>query len=205
MHKRQRRSNGKPFRTVFVARTLELPQDNFESFLRDTGADLQGIATLRSITSTHLSLFEVSGIRRAMQASHTEPREVAGFSYELSSKLDEYRARPIEVEVDRDRPLKIFGKRNDKLALNLIDDEGLVEERQRIETILRERFEIPDSEFPEPMPFDPHVTIGHISLRGLSLDAREKTHEMLSPTTVIPESVALNGLRVFLNDKALKH
>lgn len=205
MHKRQKRANNKPLGAVFVARTLELPQENFEAFLRDTGSDLQGIATLRSITSTHLSLFEVSGIRRAMKVSHTEPREVAGFSYDLSNKLDVYRARPIEVAVDQDKPLKIFGKRNDKLALNLIDDEGLVEERQRIEAILRDRFETEERELPEPMPFDPHVTIGHISLKGLSVEAREKTYEMLSPGTVIPETIALNGLRVFLNDKALKH
>jgi hypothetical protein len=194
------RKNTKPLRAVSVARTVEAPQESFEIFLGQAAQELDRRASIRNVTSTRITFLESNGINKALRTSNANPDSARRFSYRMSSYLDKYRATDISVSVDQDNPLILIGRHADKLALNLVQDDQLLCERGRAEAFLTQEF----GGLPKLKPFRPHITIGSVGLQ--TLNAKEIAHpELLLPQEILPETIALNGLTVFLDQKALKH
>lgn len=200
MYKRFPRRATKPLRAISVARTVEAPQSEFEEFLNVIGKDLGQRASIRTVTSTRLTLLESGGIKKAMRKAHTDPQSVNKFSFWLSHQLDSYRATPIEVTVNKDEPIALMGRNRDKLALRIVEDEQVKAERAKTEELLVEEFDT----LPPLKPFEPHITVGYVGIRALT--TMEVRHpELLVNNDIIPTTVALNGLTVFLEGKGLKH
>lgn len=201
MYNRYERKNYKPLRAISVARTVETPQQEFENFLQNAGRALGHRGNIRNIASTRITLLQSSGVQKVMRYHRrTDPQSATRFSYWMSNQLDSSRMEPITVAVNPKRPIKIMGTKGDKLTLNIIEDERLAAERNRTENLLQDEF----GDLPEIRSFEPHITIGYIGQQALSaLEIRRP--ESLIPNTAIPESIALNGLMVFVDGNGLKH
>lgn len=199
-YNRYPRHNRKRLRAVSVARTVEAPQPDFEIFLNDAGSKLGRLATVTAITSTRVTILESNGISRALRLSKADPRAIAEFSYWLSSHLDSYRVHGMDMHVDPDRPLKLMGRNQNTLVLNLLTNEYSQEQRDKAEELLRQRF----GELPELKSFDEHVSFAHVHAGRLT-EMEKEDPSLLLQGVAIPETVALNGLTVFLDGKALVH
>jgi hypothetical protein len=179
---------------------VQEPQPEFEDFLKHAGRALGRRASIRAITSTHLTFLESRDAKKVMRESRVNSEEAKRFSFWMSNQLDQYRTQHIDVTIDEQRPLKIMGQRQDMLVLNIIEDEQIIAERNRTESLLQEEF----GELPKLKGFEPHISIGYIGTKTLSpIELRRP--ETLLPRGIIPETIALNGLTVFLDGKGLKH
>lgn len=191
-----------PLKAIHVDRTVELPQHNFESLLTTMGKRLDRPVKIWVASSTHLTFLESRGVYLAMRRLQKGPKEMQSFSYGLSNKIDDYRIKGIKVAVDTNKPLAVIGNNHDKLAINIVKDEQLQAERLRIEDIAK-------SEFGENLPplkgFAPHITIGRMVVAGsLPIELKMPPDELFA-NFAIPETIALNGMRVYLNGEVLKH
>lgn len=191
-----------PLKAIHVDRTVELPQPNFEAMLSNFGRSLDRPVKIWVAGSTHLTFLESSGVVLAMRKLRKGPREMQNFSYGLSNKIDDYRVSGIKVSVDPARPLAVIGKNQDKLALNLVKDEQLHSERQRIEQIAKNEF---GEDLPPLKSFKPHITIGRMAVGGTLPQELRIPPEDLFNDFGIPQTIALNGMRVYLNGETLKH
>lgn len=193
------RERRKPPRSVSVARKVDTPQPMFQDFLNDAGAALvDRRISIRTITSTHVTFLQARSIRDALRATFPEPAGVNRFSYWLRGQLVPFNAQNISAAVDPQLPLKIIGDHRNKLVLNLIEDDRLHLERERIERLLTGEF----NDVLELEAFDPHITLGKVVLQELSRRER-KNPSLLIPEVAIPETVALDGLTVFLGETGL--
>lgn len=196
-----RNRNRSRLKAVSVARTVEASQEHFQEFLTTVGRELGQLASIRTITSTRLTFLESGGINMAARQSRMDSRAISRFSYWLSNRLDANRAQDIFVQVDRGQPFKIMGKRHDKLALNILEDEQLMAERANTEALLKEEF----GELPKLKSFEPHITIGFVHPTALSVYEQRHPEILLPEDLSIPTHIALNGLSVYLDDKRLRH
>lgn len=203
MHNRFPRKSRKPLRAVSIARTVEAPQPNFQEFLNLAGLDLGRRADIRTITSTRMTFLESKGIKKAMRRARSDPRDVQTFAYYMSNQLDQYRASNVDAHVNPEKRLKLMGRYSNKLVLNMIDEPILVGQHNKSEELVEEEF----GPLPELTPFDAHITIGEIAIGGLTEEQLEYPEKLLSDEVQakIPETIALNGLQVFLDGKCLKH
>jgi len=125
---------------------------------------------------------------------------------------------PIEVRIDKRDPLRMFGRHKDVLALNLVADMRLGADRGAIETFVDTYYPNETDLKKRAKPLVPHITLGKIKpqllANGTLADLVEDTYGFLnSPpldstpfdrliyagapdSVVVPEFVALNGLRI---------
>ncbi len=135
----------------------------------------------------------------------------------------------IDVDVDQIFALDLYGNNEDKLAIALNPrDLRLAGERGAIEQYLRLEYNISDNQMRKMLkPFDPHITIGRVKYesfddnyekdkfkedphRYLADYARERffaEHEKYAVEErefIMPDSVCLNGLRIFIENRRHK-
>lgn len=200
LHNRFARKSNTPLKAVSIARTLETPQTEVESFINQVGKKLDRRGEVLAVTSARMTILESKGIRRAHRRAHADPKAVSNFSYRLSNHLDQYRTQDIDVTVDPKEPIKLFGRNSNRLSLNFLLSDQLIEERRRVDDFLLEEF----GEVPHLKELEPHVSLAKVCLRALTSNEIEYP-SLLVPEAMIPTTVALNGLSVFLDGKALKH
>lgn len=200
MYNRFQRKSNQKLSAVSVARTVEAPQRNFEEFLIEAGRELGRRATVSAITSTRMTILESNGISRALRAGRADPRATNSFSYWLSSNLDRYRCSGMVMDIDQEQPLVLKGRNNNRLAFNLVSTDESIEQRERAEKLVAERF----GDLPKLKPFDEHITWASMHLGRLSASEIENPSQLL-PNIEMPQSIALNGLSVFVDGCALKH
>jgi hypothetical protein len=186
-----------------VARTVESRQSKVEGFLNRAGRHLGRMASIKTVSSTHLTFLESGGsLKQIFRTNGFTPRDVRSFSVDLQAHLfDREGSEPhkqLLVEVNADEPLIWMGGRTNKLALNINLNEALEAERNHIEAFVGERF----THVPRLKAFDPHITIGAIDSRIIDAEARGNPGLLLPEDLHIPRHIALNGLMVYLNDIA---
>ena len=186
---------GRPLRDIYVARTVEDPQRPFENFLKRVGKRLGHMASVKTITSTHVTFLESSGsIKQTFRNHQFTPDDVRQFSGALQSYLDKQRPREnTRVAIDDEQPLVWYP--NNKLALNVVPIDELLEQREVIEQFLVSHFD----SVPKLKSFEPHITLGHVDSRVVSREVRQDPRVLL-PNIYIPTEVALNGLMVYLDN-----
>lgn len=197
---RFQRKNYSPRMAVSIARTVEFPQPDFEDLLHVAGRELGRLVKVREITNTRITFLQSGGVDRAMKrARNYDNKKLRSFVHGLGSKLDEHRHYNLEVQVDEHRPLIFIGRNRDKLALNIVPDDRLMEERENIEDALREEF----GEVPKMRPFNPHITIGEATKLIDESQKKDPCELFVEEGLVIPDFVVLNGLNAYLDQKSL--
>jgi hypothetical protein len=186
------RSRG-PLRDVYVARTVQESEKRFERFLNRFGRHLGVTAMIHTVGSTHLSFLESRGVKGHFISRGYTPADIRTFKCDLEQHLkDNLPSRRTIVGVDEKRPLKWMAGRA-TLALNIVEDEHLTQERGEIEGFLTDHF----GRLPELRAFEPHITLGRI-IRGLTAAERRDPMELIPDTMDMPYTVALNGLETYL-------
>lgn len=181
-------------REVYVARTVREPQRGFERFLNSFGRRLGAMAmvNIHTIGSTHLTFLESRGVSGQFDYLGYGPHDIRAFKGELEQHLK--RALPDQrarVEVDSEEPLKWMA--GGALALNIVEDELLTQERDKIEEFLTDHF----GEMPGLWPFSPHITIGRLT-EDVPLQERDDPMSLVPNGLRIPETIVLNGLETYL-------
>lgn len=197
----QQKGANRPPRRVYVARTLVEPQAEVNDFLnavaRHVVRRIGGKALVSTIGALHITLLESAGTTPAFRLRGFSPQDVHRFSAELQQYLGniEGTRNGITVQVDPDRPLRWFGWQANQLALNVLPNTALRQEREHIETFLRERFGV----VPELRVLDEHVVFGAFNANAISREDRRDPVALLPEGVIVPDQLALNGLMVFLN------
>ena len=197
-----RRENDRTPRRVYVARTLVEPQDEVNKFLNTLARYLVqqrdrrtfGVSALGAL---HMTLLESAGTTPAFRQRGYTPNEVRRLSIGLQqylANIDNTR-KETKVEVDPDNPLRWYGRQANRLALNVTQNPDLQQERLHIEAFLLEHF----GAVPELRALDEHVAIASFNPHTISPEARCDPTSLLPRGIVIPKTIALNGLMVFLN------
>jgi len=194
-----RRGGRAPVPDVYVARTIEVPQQPFESFLNAMGRRVGRVAGIQTITSTHITFLESSrSVRQLFQSRGFTPGDVRHFSGDLHRYLETgAHMQASVVEIDSERPLVWTGVGADKLALNVKRSDELAEQRECIVDFLRDRF----GKVPALREFDPHITVGSAEdLKMIKPEYRKDPSLLVPPRATIPEQITLNGLMVYLDN-----
>jgi hypothetical protein len=195
-----RTSSGPSLRDIYVARTVETAQPRFSNFLDLAGRQLGRIGMMNAPGSTHLTFIESApSVKRQFRQQAYTARDVRSFSGELQQHLDSSYLEPdqtIEVFVDTERPLEWRGKHNDKLALSILLDDRLREEREHAVGFFATKF----GTIPELKPFDPHITIGSVDRSSISPEARSNPGLLVAEGLTMPTRIVLNGLMVYLDN-----
>lgn len=196
-HGRER--NAAPLRDVYVARTVNTPQPKMQDFLDRVAKTAGRIAEIRTVGSTHITFLETAGVKEQFRQEGFTSADVRAFKGDLELHLrdagGDETASERRVRIDRTEPLKWRGYRDSKLALNIIPDDAMLEEREHIEGFLEERFGC----VPHMKSFDPHITIGRVNPTALTIEQRRDPLKYISRDVCFPETVALNGLMVYLD------
>lgn len=191
---RGQEKSSSPQGSIHVARTVKAPQREFADFLQRATKASRWLLQAKDPARTHLTLLETRGVNHRMRQDGYTPGDVRQFRGDLERHLkdawDLGTTRPCEVMIDPKRPLIWRGDRNDKLALNVIENENLETERWLIDDFLIRQF----GEVPGKWPFEPHVTLGTVNTAKLSTRARRDPLELIPGITIFPETLALNGL-----------
>jgi len=181
-------------RDVYVARTVKNPQDKLERFQAGLSRHLGRRAVVFSMEDAlHLTYLESYGIKSRLLSLSYDLAGVRSFKTELQTYLSETlpRTGKMPIQIDSDEPLKWIT--TSKLAFNIVPDETLLAERDEIEEFLVNKFGEP----PSLRPFTPHITI-------LEMRSRVREQERKDPVTMLPrglympQSIAMNGLEVYL-------
>jgi hypothetical protein len=185
---------------VYVARTAEYPQPDYENFLNAASRSLGRKAIIETAASTHLTFLDSGGTTRKFREHKYTVGDVRDFRGEMQKHLIEQGlCEKTVVHVDPRLPLVTHGARRTKLALNILEDERLHLQREHIEEFVLDRF----GELPKFMSFRPHVTIGELKNATLN-EEYPNPRELFTSSenegpVIIPGSVALNGLVVYLD------
>jgi hypothetical protein len=180
-------------RDVYVARTVQEPQKGFERFLNRFARHLGAGAMINTIGSTHLTFLESSGVMGHFRSRGYTPSDVRAFKCDLEHHLkDTLPSQHAIVEVNNEVPFKWMAGRA-TLALNVVEDEHLTQERDKIEGFLRDHFGV----LPHLRTFDPHITLGRLTRRPTATE-RSDPLELLPDDLRVPAGVALNGLETYL-------
>lgn len=183
-------------RTMYVARVVEQRQPPFNTFLSQVRRCLGHAATIKTIDSTHVTLLDSSPARHGFNRLGYTPSDVRQFSNELQQYLDnELQPGDRDVSIDPEQTFVWMGRQCCKLALRLVQDEVLDQERQLIKEFLAAHFSRP----PKLLPFEPHITIGQVNHNLISKAAQRNPDALLPSDILIPEQVTLNGLVVYLD------
>ena len=188
-------------RRVQVARTLVEPQPELSGFLDSVGRHLVRQLGRKVIVSTmgslHITLLESLGATSAFSQHRFTPQDVHSFYVELQQYLSDIEGTrdTTVVSINPERPLKWFGRRQDKLGFNVLPNEALRQERAYIEEFLLERF----GELPSLNPLYEHVVFAGFTPNAVSSDAQRNPEMLLPDGAIIPEQLAVNGLVVYLN------
>jgi hypothetical protein len=191
-----REQKSSALRDIYVARTVKEPQDRVDRFLNRLGRHLGHMATIKTIGSTHITFLESYGVKSKFRNFGYSPTDVRTFRVALQQHLDnKLPGGDIEVRVDPDRPLGWKGGRNNKLVINLLNEDRLEAERDEIEKFLIERF----GTVPILQKFDPHVTLGRVNSRIIDPATRLDPEVLLPPGVNVPDQFVLNGLTAYLD------
>ncbi len=186
---------------VYVARTLVTPQPEASTFLDEAARNIVkriGEKTLvNTIGALHITLLESAGTTPAFRHKRFTPQDVHRFSAELQQYLSDIEGTSdsIVVEIDPSKPLRWFGWSSNQLALNVMPNDRLRQEREHIEAFLRERF----GSLPELRTLDEHIVFAAPKAGAVRGEILRNPLGLLPEGIVIPDRLALNGLMVFLN------
>jgi|GEM_PF-4640736 hypothetical protein len=132
-------------------------------------------------------------------------------------KINNISQEPIEVRVNRRRPLGMYGRHRDVLAINLAMDIRLGADRGAVEMYVDKFYPNQKDLKQRAKAFEPHITIGKIkpqfledvtldemvedaaiaiSMPPLSASPMDKLIARAHGGLVIPDVIALNGLRI---------
>ena len=183
---------------VYVARTVETSQYPFNAFLKTAALHLGKTGIIKKRSETHMTYLGAGGVRERMRAYGYGPAQVIAFSHGLQAFLDkrDHSNTNVRVEVDPQEPLVWMNKHcgRGQLAVKLLAAEGLLTSRESIEAYLLNQLGV----MPKIRTFEPHITIGSLSLAELTKETRREPSALLSEYDLnMPHWIAMNGLMVY--------
>ena len=203
-----------------IVRTLAIPQSTITDLIGEIQGVLgpafqpdeeeKGVALLESRAILHAIKDRRGSIDRRMLAE-AEQMLVAEVRDEDAMQ------KGIEVDVNARKPLKMFGRHNDVLALNLNSNYQLGRDRGALEVFMDKYYPCETDLAQRAMPLEPHITLGTIKPQllphGSLTDLKEDAFSFINspppdaspidilihnahPDLPVPDTVALNGLRI---------
>jgi hypothetical protein len=203
-----------------IVRTLVEPNIEVARLVRDIG-DTLGQAFEADKNEKGVALLESRAILHAIKdrRGSVDRRMLAQAEADLVREMREndLGQTPISVRVHPFRPLKLFGRHRDVLALHLVPDMRLGADRGAIETFVDEYYPSDTDLAQRAKPLEPHITLGKVKPQFLpsgdlnDFDADPLGYLQMPPSDatqferlihlsrerlVVPTEVALNGLRI---------
>jgi hypothetical protein len=188
------RAWGDRLNSVYVARTVEMPQPEFEDFLNTFGRHLSGRGRIYTLGSTHMTFLSSTGIGQQFRMDDYSPGEVRRFRDDLQKDLDESLfSDAASVEVNADKPLQLVNSCG-KIALSIEPSEPILQQRAETEAFLKWRF----GRLPRLGSFLPHISVGFVRPDCLTKEEQANPSLLLPEGLHVPHSIALNGLTTYL-------
>lgn len=200
---RPRRSSSK---NIYVARTVELPQDKFKRFLGGVVLKLgKSVEEANNLEETHLTFLSTD-----RRLNHHFRNNLLMAQSDMARRMQDYLDKgfleegrptePLTVSVNRERPVKFMGKYDNVLVLDVELDERLAAERRFMEEFVENLFEGTGEEMPPRRNFVPHITVARLDSEIITDEVREKPDLLFPENFVFPKEVMLNGLRAYLGN-----
>lgn len=182
-----------PLCEVYALHTVGEPRQGLARFLNGFGRHLGKAAMIKTVDDAHLTVVE----SRTTHALFWDMGYKPGQARDCRNRLEQYLGStvscgPMPVNVDAKQPL-IWMAGRATLALRVVMNEQLAQEREEaVEFLTAEFGKMP----PKELPFIPHITIGSIDRPVTGLE-RSRPITLLPPGLQIPETIMLNGLKVY--------